>query len=87
LRRKDEQLEAKTQELEALLERFHAQQARNEKLEAELSDQQQQTENLRQDLERVKAHLGLKGETGGKETADRRKGNRGRDAAAPVVRR
>ncbi len=87
LRRKDAQLEAKTRELEALLERFNAQQAQNEKLQAELSVQQQHTENLRQDLERVKAHLGMKGETGGKETADGRKGNRRKDAVVPVVRR
>jgi autotransporter adhesin len=87
LRRKDQQLEAKTRELEALLERFNAQQAQNEKLQAELSVQQQHTEDLRQDLERVKAHLGMKGETGGKETVDRRKGDRRRHAAVPVVRR
>jgi hypothetical protein len=73
LRQKDQQLEVKTRELEALLERLQAQQAHNERLEAQLSAQQQQTESLRQDLERVKAHLGIKGETGGKESGDRRR--------------
>jgi predicted RNase H-like nuclease (RuvC/YqgF family) len=87
LRRKDGELEAKTRELEALLERLQAQQARNEKLEAALSAQQQQTETLRQDLERVKAHLGLTPEKGGKKAGDGRKGDRKRDATVPVVRR
>ncbi|CAA9258451.1 MAG: Phage tail fiber protein [uncultured Cytophagales bacterium] len=89
LRQKDGQLEAKTRELEALLERFHAQQAQNEKLQADLSTQQQQTEQLRLDLERVKAHIGLPPQKGGKETADGRKADRKRDRerAAPVVRR
>jgi hypothetical protein len=91
LRQKDGQLEAKTRELEALLERLQAQQDRNDRLEAELSAQQQQTEALRQDLERVKAHLGLPPEKGGKETTahgvNPGKGNRKRETAVPVVRR
>jgi hypothetical protein len=79
LRQKDAQLEAKTRELEALLERLAAQQARNQKLEADLSAQQQQTESIRQDLERIKAHLGIQGEAG-----DGRRGDR-KDAAVPVA--
>jgi hypothetical protein len=95
LRQKDAQLAAKTRELEALLERLQAQQARNEKLEADLSTQQQQTESIRQDLERIKAHLGIQGEARDGRRGDRnegrpeerRKGDRRRDAAEPVVQR
>jgi hypothetical protein len=76
LRQKDRELEQKTRQLAALLEEVKAQQARNEQLQAELSAQQEETEKLRQDVELIKAHIGIP-ETGESRTAGGRKQAKG----------
>ncbi|HEX8529026.1 MAG TPA: tail fiber domain-containing protein, partial [Cytophagales bacterium] len=83
LRQKDAELEQKNRELEALLSQLKAQQEANAQLrsqlagqQAELSAQQARSDQLENDLEAIKKHLGMGTgkETGGRETADRRPG-------------
>jgi hypothetical protein len=93
LRQKDAELEQKNRELEALMTQLREQQEANTQLrnqlagqQAELSAQQARSDKLESDLEAIKKHLGLEetatADGNGKETADRKKGDRRRETTS-----